>query len=329
VTATLQVEDPGLFSTVQDLGRPGTRHTGVPLGGAMDRFALAAANLLVGNPEAVGALECALSGPTLVALRPCLVAITGADFDPAVNGRPAPNWTSLFLAEGDRLAFGGRRRGARCYVAIAGGLAADRWLGSVGTDLAAARGGLRGRPLRAGDELRTTEPPPRGPRVAGRHLMAALRPAYSDRPRLATVAGPHVSCLSLDARRLFFEETFVVSDAIDRGSYRLTGPQLATNGDAPAGPFALCNGCVQVLRSSGQAVIQMADHEPAGSDPAVAGVARADQPLVAQLMPGDRLMFEEVAPEEASARWRRLRSGLEALRGAARGAAARRAAAPA
>lgn len=315
MSATLLVEDPGLFSTVQDLGRPGTRHTGIPLGGAMDRFALAAGNLLVGNPEAAGALECALSGPALVALRPCLVAITGADFDPTVNGRPAPNWASVFLAEGDRLAFAGRRRGARCYVAITGGLEADRWLGSVGTDLAAGRGGLRGRPLRAGDELKTSEEPP-GPRIAGRHLAPALRPAYSERPRVATVAGPHLSCLSPDARRQLFEETFVVSDAIDRGTYRLSGPQLATGDEPRHGPFALCTGCVQVLRT-GQAVIQMADHEAAGSDPAVAGIARADQPLVAQLLPGDQLTFEEVAPEEASARWRRLRAGLEDMREAA------------
>lgn len=315
MTATLLVEDPGLFSTVQDLGRPGTRHTGIPLGGAMDRFALAAGNLLVGNAEGAGALECALNGPALVALSSCLVAITGADFDPTVNGRPAPNWASIFLAEGDRLAFAGRRRGARCYVAIAGGLAADRWLGSVGTDIAAARGGLRGRPLRAGDELPTGEAPP-GPRVAGRHLAPALRPAYSDRPQVAAVAGPHLSRLSPDARRLLFEETFVVSDAIDRASYRLSGPELAIDGDPDPGPFALCPGCVQVLRT-GQTVIQMADHEAAGSDPAVAGVARADQPLVAQLLPGDHLTFEEVALEEAGARRRRLRAGLEALRGSA------------
>ena len=92
----------------------------------MDRFAHRAANLLVGNDEGAATLECTLSGPVLVALRPCLVAITGADFDPRVNGEAAPMWTGVFLGEGDELSFAGRRWGARVYIAVAGGIAGDR-----------------------------------------------------------------------------------------------------------------------------------------------------------------------------------------------------------
>src|SRR5260221_335791 len=108
---------------------------------------------LVGNAEGDAGLECTLSGPTLVAVHSCLVAITGADFDPRVNGRPVPGWTGIFLGLGDRLTFGARRSGGRAYIAVAGGVAGDRWLGSTSTYLLAARGGIHGRNLKAGDEI--------------------------------------------------------------------------------------------------------------------------------------------------------------------------------
>jgi hypothetical protein len=131
VTPAFKVEAPGLLTTVQDLGRPNAIGAGVQEGGAMDRFAHSAANLLVGNDPGLATLECTLRGPALVAEQACLVAITGADLDPRVNGVPAPMWTSLLLSPGDRLTFGGRREGARTYVAVAGGFEAgsERELG--------------------------------------------------------------------------------------------------------------------------------------------------------------------------------------------------------
>ncbi|HXI96290.1 MAG TPA: biotin-dependent carboxyltransferase family protein, partial [Candidatus Acidoferrum sp.] len=138
----LRVEKPGLFTTIQDLGRPNAIASGVPAGGAMDRFAHRAANLLAGNDEGAATLECTLNGPELVAMGPCVVAIAGADFDPHVNGRPAPMWTSVFLSDGDVLSFAGRRWGARAYIALTGGMSGDRWLGSMSTNLLLAQGGM-------------------------------------------------------------------------------------------------------------------------------------------------------------------------------------------
>src|SRR5207253_3398485 len=129
-------------------------------------------------------------GPTLLALRGCLVAVTGADFGATLNGRPLPGWTGVFLSAGDRLAFTGRRWGARVYVAVAGGLEADRWLGSASTYLLVGRGGVHGRTLKAGDELHAAGDPPR-PVVVGRCLPDGLRPPYAHEPTLAAVPGPH------------------------------------------------------------------------------------------------------------------------------------------
>jgi antagonist of KipI len=307
----LRVVEPGMFTTIQDLGRPGRRAAGVPPGGAVDRFALVAANLLVGNAEGAAALECALSGPALVALRSCLVSVTGADFGATLNGVPMPGWTGVFLTAGDRLAFSGRRWGARVYVAVAGGLDAERWLGSAATYVLVGRGGVHGRPVKAGDELAVAAPAPR-PAVVGRCLPDGLRPAYADEPELTAVPGPHARMLAPASRRAFFRELWTVSRDADRMGYRLEGDVLQVRGEELVS-FGLAMGCVQVP-PAGQPILLMADHQTAGGYPVVAGVARCDLPLAAQLLPGGHLRFREVTVEAAQAEWRRQRAVLDALR---------------
>lgn len=306
----LCVEQPGILTTVQDLGRPGRRAAGVPPGGAMDRFALAAANLLVGNAEGAAALECSFSGPSLSALSACLVAITGADFRPMLNGRPAPAWTGIFLAPGDRLEFDGRSWGARAYIGVSGGVAAERWLGSAATYLLAGRGGLHGRPLKAGDLLARAQTPAR-PVVAGRVLPDALRPAYSDRPELRAVAGPYLGRLSASDRRAFFGEEWTVSGDADRMGYRLEGPELTSEGPELVS-FGVSMGCVQ-LPASGP-ILLMADGGTAGGYPVIAVVPRCDLPLAAQLVPGDRLRFREATVEAAQEQFRHDQAALATLR---------------
>lgn len=307
----LWVEDPGLFTTVQDLGRPGRRSAGVPPGGAMDRFAIAAANLLVGNPESAGALECALTGPSLVAESPCLVAVTGADFEPRLNGDPVGGWTGFFMAPGDRLSFAGRMTGARCYLAVAGGIDGDRWLGSLSTYLLVGRGGAHGRPLKSGDVLER-ERPPRLPVISGRHLSEALRPGYSASPVLGAVPGPHAARLAAASRRDLYGRPYLVSRDADRMGFRLEGPVLEVRGGELIS-FGLTAGCLQVPQS-GQPILLMADHQTAGGYPVVAAVCRADLVLAAQLLPGDQVRFEQIRLEEGQERWRRLMSGLQPLR---------------
>src|SRR5438552_607773 len=158
MTEVLRVHEPGLFTTIQDTGRPHAIASGVPPGGAMDRFAHSAANLLVGNDRSSASLECTLLGPHLVAEHPCVVAITGADLDPRVNGAQAPLWSAISLRPGDGLTLGSRRSGARSYIAVGGGIVADRWLGSMSTNVMAGRGGMGGRPLTRGDVISAGEP---------------------------------------------------------------------------------------------------------------------------------------------------------------------------
>jgi antagonist of KipI len=241
----------------------------------MDRFAHSAANLLVGNDVGFATLECTLRAPGLVAEQACLVAITGGDFDPRVNGDSVPGWASLLLSPGDRLTFGTRRLGARIYIAIAGGFEAERWLGSLSTNLMAGRGGMHGRPLRSDDTLTVATATARSA-VAERSMPAELRPDYGDHT-LHAIAGPHLKRLHPDSRGQLFQATYAVSRDSDRMGYRLEGPRLAISGEDLLS-FGLVAGAVQVP-SSGQPIVLMADHQTAGGYPVVATVVSASLPM--------------------------------------------------
>jgi antagonist of KipI len=311
VTPALSVLEPGLFTLVQDLGRPNAMGSGVQAGGAMDRFAHSAANLLVGNDAGFATLECTLSGPNLVAERACLIAITGADFDPRVNGAPAPTWSSILLGAGDRLTFGGRRAGARMYIAVAGGIQADRWLGSLSTNVMAGRGGKNGRPLKAGDTI-TVVGEGKKPAVSGRRVPDHARPAYQDHTLLA-IAGPHLKRLEPESRGLIFHAPYKVSRDADRMGYRLEGVRLAISGDDLLS-FGLVPGAIQVP-PGGEPILLMADHQTAGGYPVVATVVSASLPIAAQLLPGDELRFVQVTVERAQRMRKALAGALESLRG--------------
>jgi antagonist of KipI len=309
VTLVLHVDQPGLFTTVQDLGRPWAMSAGVQWGGAMDRFAHSAANLLVGNDPGHAALECTFSGPNLVAEHACLIAITGADFDPQVNGAPVAAWTSLFLSAGDRLTFGARHSRARAYIAVAGGVEADRWLGSLSTNVTAARGGKQGRSLKAGDTISVGEP--RKPAVSGRHMREQMRPEYGDHT-LHAIPGPHAKRLTPDGRHILYDSSYRISREADRMGYRLEGPGLQASGDELLS-FGLVAGAIQVP-NGGQPILLMADHQTAGGYPVVATVISASLPVAAQLLPGDELRFTEVTLESAQRMREALNSALASLR---------------
>ncbi len=309
MTATLEVVQPGLLTTIQDLGRPSVIASGVPPGGAADRFAHSAANLLAGNAVSEATLECTLSGPALLAVTPCVIAITGADLGPAINDVDAPMWTRLVMAAGDRLAFGRRRSGARTYIAVAGGVDGERWFGSRATYTLAGLGGMHGRPLAAGDVLHGASD---AATQAGavRTLDPALRPDYADH-LLAVMPGPHFRRFDAGARRSLFETVFRVTPDTDRMGCRLDGPPLIASGEEVLS-FGLVAGALQVT-NSGQAILLLADHQTAGGYPVVATVVSASLPVAAQLAPGDEVSFRQVNATQAGARRKALNQTLASL----------------
>ena len=300
---TFQVLQPGILTTIQDGGRPNAVPSGVPRGGAMDRFALAAANLLAGNVPGAAVLECTMTGPRLVAMRDCTIAITGGDLAPSV-----PMWTAVAMTSGDELSFAGRRSGARAYIAVGGGILGDRWLGSMSTNLMCARGGMHGRALMAGDVISCEEllyPPEPGFALDVQH-----RPDYS-RHSLGLIPGPHHSRLTEDSREQLWSSTFTVNPRSNRMGYRLDGATLEAPGDEVLS-FVLVSGAIQ-LPAGGQPILLMADSQTAGGYPVIATVTSESMPFAAQLAPGDELTFEETTIEKALRARAAQRAALESL----------------
>ena len=149
-STSIRVIKPGWCTTVQDLGRHGYQHYGVSVSGAMDRLGLVIANRLVNNPDVAAALEITIVGPELVFEDAAVLAITGADLSPAIDGQSVPIWTTLAIQAGSRLTFGRRRTGARSYMAVSGMIdIPSRW-GSRSTHISSGMGGFNGRSLASG-----------------------------------------------------------------------------------------------------------------------------------------------------------------------------------
>lgn len=291
----LRVESPGLLTTVQDEGRWGHQRDGMVVAGAMDPFASAVANVLVGSPRGAAVLEITLLGPTLRALADTRLALCGGDLSPTVEGQPVPSWKTFTLRAGQALTFGRRRSGARAYLAVAGGLAVPAVLGSRATFLRARLGGFRGRPLRSGDVLEGW-PHPIAPGERG--LRPADIPDYALPAVLCVLPGPHSAAFTEAGRDTLFSAAYTVSPRSDRQGYRLTGPAVARADMADILSEAMPWGGIQVP-PDGQPILLMADRQTTGGYPLAGVVISADLPRAGQLAPGDSVRFEAVGLAEA------------------------------
>ncbi|HWA85058.1 MAG TPA: biotin-dependent carboxyltransferase family protein [Opitutus sp.] len=280
----------GMQATVQDLGRPGNRAAGVPRGGAMDTFALRVANALVGNAEAAAALEFALVGPEMEFSDDTIIAVAGVELGSLSTWRPH------FVRAGERLKLGTCMRGCWGYLAIAGGIDVERVLGSGSTYLRGGFGGVEGRALRAGDVLRIGAP------AAGLKPLDELH--WQIDPRVLPRYGSPATVRVLPgAQAGEFDDAltgadFVVSPKSDRIGIRLNGPKLTRTTKADLLSTAVAPGTVQVP-PDGQPVVLMADAGTIGGYPQVAHVIAVDQPVMAQLRPGDTVRFSAVTLDEA------------------------------
>ncbi|HEX5439008.1 MAG TPA: biotin-dependent carboxyltransferase family protein [Gemmatimonadaceae bacterium] len=310
---SLRILRPGMFTTVQDLGRSEHQRFGVPVSGAMDSWALRVANLLVGNDEGDAALEVTLTGPTIRFETGALIAITGADLGATLGEAPLAPWHAACAPSGAMLSFGGAAVGCRAYIAIAGGIPITPVLGSRSTFVRAALGGYMGRPLRRGDVLPCGEPSSLARRIASAtgggkagatvarwSAGAALRPAYSAAPTVRVLPGTHAHLLSAPSADRLYGATFGVSPQSDRMGYRLQGCALELGAPAELLSEGVAFGTVQ-LPPGGDPIILMADRQTTGGYPRIGEVATVDLPLVAQLRPGDSVRFRRVSLERAQA----------------------------
>ena len=302
------VENGGLLTTVQDLGRRGYERYGVPVSGAMDAQALRIANLLVGNEPGEAGLEITLLGPTLRFDGPAVVAVTGADLTLQCNGQEVPGYRAFSVRAGDVLSFGAPRSGCRAYLAFAGGLALAPVLGSRSTTVRFGIGGYQGRRLQKGDELTLNRSVGTLPRMDRRRL--APEPPVQGVRTIRVLMGPQDDRFTQAGLDTFLRETYAVSAESDRMGYRLDGPAVEHRTDGNIISDGIVTGSIQVP-SDGKPIVMLADHQTVGGYTKIATVITADLPLLAQCRAGDRLRF---APVDLDAAQRELLAARERLR---------------
>ncbi len=301
----INVIKPGLSTTVQDLGRPGYYHIGIPTSGGMDMLSLAAANLLVGNPAGAAVLEAVFMGPELEFTQDAIVAVTGADLPPRVDGDEQAGWTTFAVKKGQILSFGFLKAGARAYIAIAGGIEVPAVLGSRSTYTLGALGGFQGRKLQAGDEL----PLGKGVGVAGRSVPAAMRRMPGAPAELRMLPGLYWHRITEAAGRGFFEDTWKVAPEADRIGYRFKAgrplefvprEQPFGAGSDPSNIVDACYpyGSVQVPGGT-EPIVLHRDAVSGGGYFMLGTVISGDMDLIGQLQPHTPTKFVKVTMEQA------------------------------
>jgi antagonist of KipI len=284
----IQVRAPGMFTTVQDLGRPSYGPMGVSASGAADPIALRIGNLLVGNPAGAAALEMTLLGGTFAFDENCVVALAGSEFESTL-----PLWTPHAIQAGETLKIGPTRSGARCYLCVRGGISVPLFLGSSSTHILSGLGGLEGRALRKGDVLQIG-------RAEGPYSPLRLKPEvlskFAPRKLIRVTAGPQWDWFQNTG--VFFTSAYRVTEESNRMGLRLEGPPLQSIGRGQMITEGVALGAIQIP-AGGQPIILFVEQQTTGGYPKIANVISADLPSVSQLRPRDEIRFQLVTLEEA------------------------------
>lgn len=307
----IRIIKPGFMTTVQDSGRNGYQSQGFSVSGVMDVRSFRIANLLLDNPENEAVLEFSLVGPTLAFTQDTIIAITGGDFQPTVNGEPAAMYTALYIHEGDVLAFGGARTGSRGYISFSGGLKIPEVMGSRSTNVKVGLGGFKGRQLQADDYI-----PFRSNRLYLPHFLSRKLPADDfdqDAAVLRVVLGPQAQHFTEEGLQTFLRETYTVTKDFDRMGCRLDGPSIAHKDKADIISDATVFGAIQVP-AHGKPIVLLADRQTTGGYTKIAAVISVDIPKLVQRKMNHSINFEAISVEEAQDLLQKEAAELEQMR---------------
>ncbi len=293
--SAIQVQAPGLLTTVQDLGREGFVPLGVSPSGAADPISLRNGNRLVGNAESAAGLEMTLLGGTFLFPEGAVLALAGPDFGATLDGAIVDLWTSIEVRPGQTLRLGPARAGARCYLCVQGGIAVKPFLGSASTHLLSGLGGFQGRALQKGDVLQIAS----AARTFRKRTIAPhARARLSPRRVLRVTAGPQANWFSESSLRSFYAETYRVGEQSNRMGLRLEGPPVTQISGGEMITEGVSLGAVQVTHG-GAPIILFVEQQTTGGYPKIANVISADLHCVGQLRPRDEIRFEQVTLETA------------------------------
>ncbi len=316
----VDVIEPGLATTVQDLGRPGGYDVGIPPSGALDQNSAKIANLLVGNPVSAALLEAPYMAPKLRADSDTVMAVTGATVQLLVNGSEQPSWSPVAVKAGDEISFGFVQAGARVYIAFAGGIDVPAVMGSRSTYALGTLGGLHGRPIQVGDRLPLGAPTAAAARSS---VPEALRPSWSKEVELRVVLGLYDYRLTDEARDVLVDSVWTLTPVADRTGFRYSGPRLAFKErvqpfGAGSDPSNIVDagypiGSIQVPSGS-EPIILHRDAVSGGGYAMVGTVISVDMDLVGQCSPGTATSLVPVSLEDALAARHDARRAFEKVR---------------
>jgi biotin-dependent carboxylase-like uncharacterized protein len=291
-----EVLEPGILTTIQDLGRYGFSQFGVPPSGALDTFSFRAGNLLVGNREEEACLETTLMGFKIMALKEVVVSITGGDLSPTLNEEPLAMWRTHLLVEGDVIGFKKVRAGCRAYLAGSGGFVVPKIMGSSSTYLSGNFGGLEGRKLRRGDILYTCDRPIPLNKLGLQFPMDWISSVEKKVP-LRVIPGPQDHHFTEEGFQTFCSSSYHITPQCDRMGVRLEGPRIERRPDVEESIISegLIAGAIQVP-GDGKPIIILTELVTGGYTK-IATIISPDLPKVAQLKPGDQVRFMPVSIE--------------------------------
>lgn len=301
----------GMMTTVQDLGRNGYQSQGFSVAGAMDVRSLKIANLLLDNPENEAVLEITLIGPTLEFTSATIIAITGGDFQPQINGKPAPMYTALYMNKGDILKFGSARTGSRGYIAFSSYLEIPVVMGSRCTNLKSKIGGFKGRKLQAGDYMNF--------RIKRRYLPFFLSRKLEgdnfdqEEATLRVIMGPQDDLISRQGIETFLNSEYTVTSDFDRMGCRLEGPFIAPKRTSDIISDGIAFGAIQVP-SHGKPIILLSDRQTTGGYAKIATVASVDIPKLVQRKTDHKIHFKAITVQEAQQLYLEELKELDAMR---------------
>ena len=309
---SIKVIKSGLMTSLQDLGRIGFQKFGVNVAGAMDAVSLRLGNILTGNDEGEAALEITMTGPTLEFLSDTLIAITGANLSPVIDGMPVKMNRAVAIKAGSILKFGAYKSGCRAYLAVAGGFDVPLVMGSKSTYMRGSLGGFQGRALQKGDLLDLGEPSEKA-----EHFLVTLLSKGARSFRIADwfVSPPHLmekefnypirvlpglqlNAYKKSAVKAFLSEPFTVTTSSDRLGFRLKGPAIALTAPLEMISEVATFGTVQAP-PDGDPIVLMVDHQSVAGYPKIAQVINVDLPRLAQYRPGMQVRFSQVTIDEA------------------------------
>lgn len=308
---SITVLNPGLLTTVQDLGRVGYQQFGVSVSGVMDPRAATLANILVGNPDGEAVLECTMMGPQLQFDQDNCIAITGGDLGPTLDGQPIATYRAIQVKAGQVLRFTAPKTGCRAFIAFAGGLDIPEVMGSRSTYMKAKIGGFQGRKLEKGDVIGF-----RAPQAELKNMpIRAMAPEFVPRPQytIRVVLGPQDDYFTQEGIDTFLNEVYTVTPEFDRMGCRMEGPviQHKDGGDIISDGIAF--GAIQVP-SAGKPIVMLCDRQTTGGYTKIANVISMDFRILAQLKAGDKVRFEKVSVQAAQDALLTQRQALSFLR---------------